>query len=187
MGIKIGQKNGSSFADPLGLLSDCHRKIEHFFDLLILVTNQAQGQRLNQEQKEALEASLHYFREAGPKHKDDEEKSLFPRMRKGESSRIETAISALDLLEADHKRMDEGHLSIEGLSSKWLEFGKLSKEEIHQLSVILTDLQQIYQRHIALEDSHILPLAKIVLNPSEIEEIGREMMARRGIIKSGQI
>lgn len=38
--IIIGRKPESSFADPLGLLNDCHRGIEHFLRLLITVTSE---------------------------------------------------------------------------------------------------------------------------------------------------
>lgn len=34
---------------------------------------------------------------------------------------------------------------------------------------ILRDLQKIYQRHIAVEDTDVFPLARKVLEPSEIE------------------
>jgi hemerythrin-like domain-containing protein len=181
MRITIGQKTGSSFSDPLGLLGDCHRRIEHFLNLLTLVTNQAQGQELNQEQKEALASCLRYFREAAPKHKEDEEKSLFPRMRNRKGLGIETVMATLDTLEADHQKVDQDHLLIDQLYSKWLAGGKLSKFEIDQVTAILTDLQGIYQRHIAVEDTNVFPLARKVLEPSELASVGQEMMSRRGI------
>ena len=44
MPIAIGQKLESDFRDPLGLLSDCHRRIERFLDGLIVISEQARGE-----------------------------------------------------------------------------------------------------------------------------------------------
>jgi hemerythrin-like domain-containing protein len=77
--------------------------------------------------------------------------------------------------------MDEGHLSIEVLASKWLTDGKLSEKEFDQLSCILADFQKFYQRHIDIEDNVIFPLARRILDPSDFGAVGNEMMSRRGI------
>jgi hypothetical protein len=58
MPITIGKKTESDFSNPLGLLSDCHRRIEKFLDVLIKVTSQARGAELNEDQRHALEAAL---------------------------------------------------------------------------------------------------------------------------------
>jgi hemerythrin-like domain-containing protein len=80
MAVTIGAKRESDFTDPLGMLSDCHRRVERFLRVLIDVTVQEQGAELSTEQQAALEAGLRYFREAAPKHTADEEESLFPRL-----------------------------------------------------------------------------------------------------------
>ena len=77
MRITIGAKQESGFDDPIGLLGDCHRRIEQFLSILVAVADQARGGRLNHDQRIALETGLRYFREAAPKHTADEEESLF--------------------------------------------------------------------------------------------------------------
>jgi hypothetical protein len=37
MAIQIGQRPDHDFHEPLGLLSDCHRRIEHFLRVFIAV------------------------------------------------------------------------------------------------------------------------------------------------------
>ena len=37
MGIQISAKPDSGFDDPLGMLKDCHRRIEHFLDIFCIV------------------------------------------------------------------------------------------------------------------------------------------------------
>ena len=73
MPVSIGQTLESDFHNPLGMLSDCHRRIARFLEMLIRVAERARGGSLEVEQREGLEASLKYFREAAPKHTSDED------------------------------------------------------------------------------------------------------------------
>ena len=41
MAIPIGAKPDSGFDDPIGMLKDCHRRIEHFLNILCLVADRA--------------------------------------------------------------------------------------------------------------------------------------------------
>jgi hypothetical protein len=43
MPIVIGAKPESSFKNPIGLLNDCHRRIERFLSVLVRVTAEAHG------------------------------------------------------------------------------------------------------------------------------------------------
>ena len=81
MPIAIGQVLESDFRNPLGMLSDCHRRLARFLEALINVAEQAHGGALSDEQRQALAASLKYFRESAPKHSLDQEDPLLPRLR----------------------------------------------------------------------------------------------------------
>ena len=180
MAIQIGQKPSPTFQQPLELLSDCHRRVESFLRALILVAEQARGGELNPPQREALETALRYFREAAPKHTADEEESLFPRMRAlGDGPTCE-ALAKIQALEADHQIAKVGHDVAEQLGRKWLVAGQLSVDEISRLLGSLRELQSIYERHIAVEDNEIFPLAKRVLDSRTLSDVGREMAERRG-------
>ena len=61
MPIVIGAKRESDFADPIGMLGDCHRRIERFLNALLTVATGAKGGPLTNEQQAALATSLHYF------------------------------------------------------------------------------------------------------------------------------
>ncbi|HSE21353.1 MAG TPA: hypothetical protein VLB68_06825 [Pyrinomonadaceae bacterium] len=54
MPVQIGQPVESDFGDPLGLLSDCHRRIELFLNVLLTVSRQAKGGELSSEQQDSL-------------------------------------------------------------------------------------------------------------------------------------
>ena len=43
MPIQIGQRADHGFDEPLGLLSDCHRRIEHFLRVLSTISADAAG------------------------------------------------------------------------------------------------------------------------------------------------
>ena len=181
MPITIGKKTESDFSNPLGLLSDCHRRLEKFLDVLIKVTSQARGAELNEDQRHALEAALRYFREAAPKHTRDEEESLFPRMLAASDQRARSAMSLLEDLSADHELADAGHAEVEALGSRWLSEGVLSSESTARLTESLDQLQSTYQKHIAVEDGEVFPLAGNILSSAELAAVGQEMAARRSI------
>ena len=66
MPIIIGDKPDRDFSDPIGMLEDCHRRIEKFLDVLLTVAGEAHGNTLTDEQRAPVETSLRYFREAMP-------------------------------------------------------------------------------------------------------------------------
>jgi hemerythrin-like domain-containing protein len=178
--IQIGQKPSPTFQQPLELLSDCHRRVESFLRALVLVAEQAQGGDLNAKQREALETALRYFREAAPKHTADEEESLFPRLRDLNNSAAREALAKIAALETDHQIAKAAHDAVEQLGQKWLTTGRLLSDETPRLIRHLRELATIYERHIAVEDNEIFPLAKTVLDEVALRAIGCEMAARRG-------
>ena len=59
--------------------------------------------------------------------------------------------------------------------------GGLSPQAIARLRGILTELSELYERHILLEETTIFPLAEASLSDAEKSIVGHEMAARRGI------
>jgi hemerythrin-like domain-containing protein len=178
--IQIGQKPSPTFQQPLELLSDCHRRVESFLRALVLVAEQAHGGELNPQQREALETGLRYFREAAPKHTADEEESLFPRMRELNDRAARETFAKIAALETDHQVAKASHDAVEQLGQAWLRSGRLSADETARLIQTLRELESIYERHIAVEDNEIFPLARSILDAAVLREVGREMAARRG-------
>src|ERR1019366_3223821 len=86
MAVQIGAKPDSGFDNPIGMLVDCHRRIERFLQILCGVAERAHGRKLEDGEKTAVEDALRYFRVGGRRHTADEEESLFPRMRAAEGA-----------------------------------------------------------------------------------------------------
>jgi hemerythrin-like domain-containing protein len=179
--VQIGQGGAHNFDQPLGLLSDCHRRIERFLDVLATVANGAPGGELSGEQRIALTGALKYFRDAAPKHTADEEVSLFPRLRAASDPEVAGVLAEVDRLEADHTRADELHRRVDELGMAWLENGTLPQESAAALCGAIQTLRGIYRAHIAAEDTLVFPMAGRVLERRVQEEIGREMAARRSV------
>ena len=81
VGLQIGAKPDAGFEDPIGMLIDCHRRVESFLHVLCLVAERGRGKCLTEEEAAAVNAALNYFRSGGKRHTADEEESLFPRLR----------------------------------------------------------------------------------------------------------
>jgi len=181
MPIIIGQEPGSDFRHPLGLLTDCHRRINHFLNVLHLVVRQGQRKSLDKEHREGLDGSLRYFREAAPKHTADEEESLFPRMLSRAGSDSAGVSHMLTLLDAEHRIISSDHGRVDELGRKWLLDGSLAADELIRLRTMLDSLQEIYARHIAIEEQDVFPLAARILQSSDLHSIAREMAQRRDL------
>ena len=179
MPVRIGQKQESDFSSPLGLLSDCHRRIEHFLEVLVRVCGRARGRSFDAEEKAALEKALAYFHNSAPKHTADEENSLFPRLRA--SSQASAALECLRALEHEHEAATRDHQIVDSLAKQWLTQGRISAEQHLQLDQALARLSEMYAHHIAIEDQELFPLAAQILQPEELAAVGREMADRRDV------
>jgi hemerythrin-like domain-containing protein len=147
------------------------------------VCEQATENPLTPDQHLGLEKALWYFREAGPRHTADEEESLFPRLRAMDIPRVRRAFEKLEKLEADHRRAEADHDEIDAIGHRWLLNGVLPKEDIRQMRVLLASLARLYKRHLVLEEAEIFVLAEGVLSGNEKNLLGREMAARRGVLR----
>jgi hemerythrin-like domain-containing protein len=182
MPLQIGQRPDHGFAEPLGLLSDCHRRIERFLDGLIAISEEAQGNKLSDVQRQQFEVGLRYFREAAPKHTLDEEESLFPRLRLHKDGESLAAFALLDGLHADHTEAEIKHQRVDDLGRGWLADEQLSPDNARIFISLLKELRAIYEKHIAVEDNELFPLAGRILDRTELEAIAREMAVRRGLV-----
>ena len=181
MPIQINRRPDHDFDEPLGLLSDCHRRIEHFLDTLIAVHARAGAEALSAGDRSALEGSLQYFKTAAPRHTADEEESLFPRLRESNDPSAVQALAVIDGLEHDHDEANAHHEAVDVLVRRWLNAGALTPADSADLGERLSRLRALYSQHIALEDQELFPAAARVLTLNQVEQIGREMAARRGV------
>jgi hemerythrin-like domain-containing protein len=176
MPVQIGAKPDSGFDDPIGMLKDCHRRIESFLQILCIVVERAQSRALTDEEADAIRAALHYFRTGGQRHNADEEESLFPRLR------TEPGVASFEeiaSLESEHHVASELHTQVDNLYTGWIADASLNPEDTQRLLSTTERLQQLYDEHIKLEEEIVFPRAAQVLNPQAIVAMGQEFRARR--------
>lgn len=180
MPVTIGAAE-NTFANPIGLLSDCHRRIERFLQAMLAVATEGAGGPLDAEHRRTLENALRYFQEAAPKHTADEEEDLFPMLRRLGNQRVSQVLAEVDRLEGEHKTTEAGHREADEICQRWLRENRLSPQDAAHLKQILSSLGDLYRTHIALEEERIFPLAQADLSASQKRALGRHMAARRRI------
>jgi len=176
MPVQIGAKLDSGFDDPLGMLQDCHRRIERFLAILCDVAERAHARALTSEEANAIRTALAYFREGGRRHTADEEESLFPRMR---TLAPPGTLDPLDHLEDDHREADQLHDDVDRLYSGWLAAGPLNPTLEQSLLDKTRRLRALYAEHIQTEETTVFPAAARILDRATIAAIGSEFRARR--------
>lgn len=181
MAINLNQPAQAGFDQPIELLMDCHRRIEKFLAMLLRVTRDLQGGPMEQQYRDAASAALRYFRNAAPWHTDDEEVSLFPRLRELDDQEVAQVLDEVAKLEADHAQATVKHDRVEVIMTQWLEQDHLPPALVEELLAELEALEATYQRHIAQEDQVVFPLAAKVLDGQALRSLGKEMAQRRGL------
>ncbi len=176
MAIQIGAKPDSGFTDPIGMLKDCHRRIEHFLDILFLVAGRARRRSLTEEEQSAVQAALRYFHVGGQRHSADEEQSLFPRLR---AEPPMDSMDVIDRLEGDHRHAEDLHQSVDWLYTAWISAGVLEVNDEERLVSQTRELKQLYAEHIHIEETIVFPHAAQVLSSEAIACMGDEFSARR--------
>jgi hemerythrin-like domain-containing protein len=168
------------FDNPLQVLRDCHRRIETFMTALVRLNGVAKGAAISGEDREALRTALRYFREAVPKHTEDEEVSLFPRLRRQKDSRLLPVLARIESLEEEHVCCDRIHGELDAIGRLWLKEGSLPSPEASQLFALTAQLRDVYRHHLAIEEDEVFPAAATALAESEIRALANELAYRWG-------
>jgi iron-sulfur cluster repair protein YtfE (RIC family) len=179
MPVQIGAQL-HHFSSPVGLPSDCHRRIEMFLGTLKAVAAKIADPPA-EDTARALESALRYFHQAAPNHTADEEESLFPRLRQLHNVEVAAAFSKLEQLEEDHRRAAVLHAKVERLGVQYLSTWRLSASGAETFYKAVAALASLYEEHIAAEDTLIFPLAARMLSESDNAVIAEEMASRRRV------
>lgn len=164
-----------SFDDPLAMLHACHDRIEAHCATLEKLVEYLPLHGCDSAARQAATHVLRYFDTAGPNHHADEERDLFPLLRA--NSHCPKALALAVLLEnlmAEHRLMEQAWQDVRvGLAAITTGVGTtLDKPAVSGFTAL-------YQSHIETENSRLLPLAKALLTPTQLTELGETMAARR--------
>jgi hemerythrin-like domain-containing protein len=171
------------FTKPLDVLFQCHSRIAANLEAL----RRASETLRNSDECEftevfaTIDTVLTHFSTAGIKHTQDEEESLFPRMREYRDRVVSDVFEVIGQLEIQHKRA----VSIENSLNKMLV--NLAADEMpdkNKLDLfcdLSESLYDLYRPHIQMENEFVFPSAGKILTRNELLEVGKEMYQRRQI------
>ncbi|HXJ38330.1 MAG TPA: hemerythrin domain-containing protein [Bryobacteraceae bacterium] len=164
--VQIGE-SAATLDQPIEHLMACHRRIEQR-----LATLERAGWQVAENKHgvmEAIEAAIGFMQTNGAWHTEDEEQSLFPRLRPcldaGELAFVAS-------LETQHREAEEVfqalRLSVAKLPGSLVDYTRLAGQ-----------LRGIYREHILAEDEILTKLAKRSLSKADLTGISAEMRSRR--------
>lgn len=172
-----------SFDEPLEMLDACHGRIRAQLHTLGRLASHLPVHGADAPAREAAQGVLRYFSTAAVNHHADEEDDLFPALQASAVGAGEVALveSLIQRILADHRRMDEKRDAV--LAKLDLVVAAKPGECREVLSAAeVAALADLYLPHIELETRELLPLAKRLLSPAQMERLGRSMAARRGAV-----
>jgi hemerythrin-like domain-containing protein len=167
----------ADFDHPLDILDGCHERIRRQCRLIERIRERLATSGADSEARDAARAVMRYFDSAGANHHRDEEDDLFPAL-------LGIAAGApREALEALIGRLREEHAALE---ASWIDM-RASLLEISDGRDVSLELAAVrafgaaYERHIAIEEAQLFPLARELLGAAEIARLGASMAERRGV------
>jgi hemerythrin-like domain-containing protein len=175
-----GDSRPATFEQPFEILHACHERVHRMLTLLQRLRDHMSRNGTDEQARDAARDIMRYFDVAAPAHHLDEELHVFP------------ALAALgDPVIADVvARLREDHVQME---VRWARARVILQAVAAGEHVTLDGprgsaldaFAGLYAGHIEAEESIAYPRAAGELGAHEIEAMGREMMARRGLAAPG--
>lgn len=171
MNILIGGASAPTFDDPLEMLQACHGRIQAQSTTLHKLLVHLPQHGCDTQAQQAARTILRYFDTAGRHHHDDEEQDLFPLLRAtGDSAAQQLIAGLLD----EHQIMDADWQALRAFLADIADGSSAALDPTTAEHFVA-----VYDRHIARENSQLLPLAKKLLTTTQLETLGKSMAARR--------
>lgn len=162
---------------PLEMLSACHGRVERQCATLRRLVPHLAAHGADGEARVAAANVMRYFDTAARHHHADEEEDLFPALLESMAGSDAVCLRALvEGLTAEHRELESAWRRVRRALER-IEAG----EAAPLAAEVVEGLAQLYERHIAREESELLPMAARLLGEEELARIGRAMRARRGI------
>ena len=179
--FQINQPHTPDFSNPLGLLVHCHEKIERQLEALARAAEVLRSGNSPSIMTAfaAIDAACRHFAIPGVKHTEDEEISLFPRLREHGGAAGEEATAAMAELESQHRTAEDLHRQFDDFVVTLPRDGSADSRELDCFSEMAAELVTFYRPHILMENELVFPIAGRVLPAREIRALGEEMRERR--------
>jgi hemerythrin-like domain-containing protein len=168
--------------EPFEQLERCHRRLEENLEALAWSAREAKGAAADVD---ALRDVAGYFARAMRRHEEDEEGSLFPRLKGNLALADKPEIEALLVeLAAEHHAHLALHAQLDALITT-LDATPDDATAIAALAALSDALTKAYRSHVDAEERTLFPAARAALDAAAIEAMGREMQERRAASGGG--
>jgi hemerythrin-like domain-containing protein len=166
------------FRDPIDAIYREHRRVSEFCEWLLELASDPDAD----DSTKIATLLLDYLETDLPIHLADEEEDLFPLLERRAPSN-EHLTSVLELLVLEHRDdIEYGRGLLEPLRA--IAVGKRPADAT-LLAFYMRAFRMLLQRHLAVENNFVLPSAKQYLSADDKAELGRSMVARRGLSSPG--
>jgi hemerythrin-like domain-containing protein len=156
------------FDQPFEMLMACHDRVRRSLDLLLRLQAHVARHGADAEARDAARDVLRYFDLAGPKHHEDEERHVLPRLRAAGRAAL------AERLAAEHADMTRQWAGLRPA---------LQALAAGEPAALMLDACQayasLYAAHMAAEEAEAFPQAADALGSDALAAMGAEMAARR--------
>jgi hemerythrin-like domain-containing protein len=173
----------SRIEDPLQHILTCHEQIERRLVTLqnaAMMVGFAEGAML-QDAAVALEYEVEVLDAIDKLHTEDEEESLFPRLRanlKNDDAVLEPLMRSLEL---QHQNEQAAFAKLRAVVKAVAASGQQPSEHASSCEELVQELANVCRSHMALENDSLVPLARKALTAADLSAIGAEMRRRWGL------
>ena len=179
--LTINQPHIPDFTRPLELLAHCHERIEGHLRALERAAEMIERRDVRSLPLvfAATDAAVAHFATPGIKHTEDEELSLFPRLREKGGAGGAEVLAAVREMEVQHREAELIHAEFDALVRLMAHDGSAEGVHVERFKELVEAMTALYRPHIAVENEVVFPGAARVRPAAEILARGAEMRARR--------
>jgi hemerythrin-like domain-containing protein len=170
--IQIGSGRETVSDEPLEFLVACHGRILGRLEILARAADAIE--RETPAAMTALRNTIRFFDISGRLHTEDEEVSVFPRLR---SRLTSEQLEFVSCLESQHRETEKLYEELKTLAQK-IERG-VTPAAATRLRELASLLNELYRAHIESENQTLMTIGREKLAEDELTAILAEMRARR--------
>ena len=173
----------SRIEDPLQHILACHEQIERRLVTLqnaAMMVGYSDGAML-QDAAAALAYEVEVLQAIDTLHTEDEEASLFPRLRANLRDDVSVLEPLMLSLELQHQNEQVAFTRLRVAVKAIVASGAQPSDQASSCEDLVRELAGVCGPHMALENDSLLPLARKALTPADLTAITQEMRQRWGL------
>lgn len=156
------------FDEPFEMLAACHERVKRSLALLQCLQAHVLQHGVDEQARDAAADVLRYFDLAAPKHHEDEERHVLPRLRAAGRHGM------AERLHAEHVEMEALWARLREPLQAWARSCPAALDDS-----LLQRYLSLYADHLAIEDGQAFAAARDGLDEDALVSMGEEMASRR--------